>query len=150
MVLATPFVEVMRRPELNIGPCREYQGSCNDGGYGVGRRNGKTVYLHRWAYEQAFGPTELDVLHHCDNPPCSQESHLFAGTEADNMRDCVAKGRQSRGEQRPGAKLTAADVSAIRKHLANGMLQREIAALFGVHPSRISFIATGKNWSHVE
>lgn len=50
---------------------------------------------HRIAWIARFGgiPEGQQVLHHCDNPPCCNSRHLFLGTQADNMRDCVAKGR---------------------------------------------------------
>lgn len=55
----------------------------------------KYVRVSRAAYEEYIGPIPegLNVLHSCDNPPCFNPVHLFAGTQSDNIKDSVAKGR---------------------------------------------------------
>lgn len=83
-------------PEPNTG-CRLWLGGHTKAGYGrvgLGRR-GVSRYAHQAAYELAHGPIppRLCVLHHCDQPCCIEPSHLFLGTQADNSRDMVAKGR---------------------------------------------------------
>jgi hypothetical protein len=40
----------------------------------------------------------MDVLHHCDNPPCCEPVCLFLGTHADNNADKAAKGRARNGQ----------------------------------------------------
>jgi hypothetical protein len=73
----------------------------------------------RW---QRFSPIPagLDVLHHCDKPACVNPIHLFLGTQADNNRDCVAKGRHNRGERQWLAKLTDAAVRYARRRYREG------------------------------
>ena len=77
--------------------CEEWQGSKNAKGYGLTYRNGgKRYFVHRDSYEDAYGPIPEDkpfVLHHCDNPPCTKSSHLWAGTQKDNMTDMAIKRR---------------------------------------------------------
>ena len=72
--------------------CWEWQGPRSaERGYGCwGRRR-----AHRHAWEMANGPVPdgLWVLHHCDNKPCVNPAHLYAGSRADNMRDAVERGR---------------------------------------------------------
>ena len=63
----------------------------------------KLLMVHRLAWEMFFGaiPDGLQVLHTCDNPPCFRGSHLFLGTQADNMRDMHQKRRHPRNGRSP-------------------------------------------------
>jgi hypothetical protein len=70
-----------------------------------GRRNSKygsfsisptnIQQAHRVAWELAKGPIpdDMNVLHSCDNGLCCNPKHLFLGSQADNVHDMVAKGR---------------------------------------------------------
>lgn len=83
--------------------CREWQGSRNRvSGYGAKCWRGINVTAHRVAYELTHGPIPVglnsQILHHCDNPPCCEPSHLYLGTCADNMRDRDMRGRNGKGK----------------------------------------------------
>jgi hypothetical protein len=64
-------------------------------GYGMMTYAHKTKRSHRWAWELTNGPIPdgVYVCHTCDNPRCCNPTHLWLGTQFDNMRDMVAKGR---------------------------------------------------------
>jgi len=96
---------------------------------------------HRVAYEIAFGefPEEQQVLHRCDNPSCVNPSHLFLGTNRDNVNDRQRKGRNNpqRGERNGNHKLTDMQVDEIRQRYSNGETRFELAKVFGVHHTQI-------------
>lgn len=125
-------------------------------GYGSLRVDGRTAFAHRVSYELFVGPIPdgESVLHRCDNRPCCNPIHLFAGTQLANIQDCVAKGRfvpppRMVGSGHVEAKLTDNDVRAIRALSDQGMFQRDIAARFGVSQTLVSKIVRGVSWRHV-
>jgi hypothetical protein len=86
-------------------------------GYGKIKKGGKLKLAHQLAWELANSnpmPANLVVLHDCDNPSCVNPAHLTVGTQTDNVRDCVKKGRTCSGETNPKAKLTEDQVKQIR------------------------------------
>jgi len=121
-------------------------------GYGRLRYDGRMVSAHRRAYELGIGPIPvgLDVCHTCDNPPCCNPAHLWAGTARDNLRDAVAKGRLTAvfrtGEQATFHKLTWPAVRDIRARYAAGESQRSLGRAHRVSQVAIHFIVTGKTW----
>lgn len=78
--------------------CWVWSGKRIKGKYGAVKSNGTAHVAHRLSYEMFVGPIPEGMLvcHHCDNPPCINPDHLFVGSHSDNMKDCFAKGRQSR------------------------------------------------------
>lgn len=60
----------------------------------------KIIKGHRWSYQFFKGEIAdgLFVLHKCDNPMCVNPDHLFLGTNQDNVKDAVSKGRHKNGE----------------------------------------------------
>jgi hypothetical protein len=94
--------------------CWLWTGNVAGSGYGcipTGRTNVQE-YAHRFAWMLHHGPIPdgLFVCHHCDNPLCVNPSHLFLGTNADNVRDMMLKGRHhhpARGCKGCGGPLVA-------------------------------------------
>lgn len=77
--------------------CWEWQWSVfKQTGYGQFALDAKTpVNAHRMSWELVNGtiPSDLSVLHRCDNRKCVNPEHLFLGTQQDNVVDMVKKKR---------------------------------------------------------
>ncbi len=130
------------------GECLEWTGSCIPKGYGATWAYGKMWYTHRLALHlEGIDTSGHMVLHSCDNPRCCNPEHMRLGTHQENMRDMRSRGRQSRGEHRPAAKLTEQDILDIRA--ISGMSQRAIADQYGVTPTAINLIINRKSWHHI-
>lgn len=125
--------------------CWEWQLSKNHKGYGFTYHRGRTWKAHRLSWHLFRGdiPVGVCVLHHCDNPGCCNPEHLFLGTNSDNVRDMVSKGRQrgARGENNGRAKLSDAEVVEIRRMYSTGnFTQQMIATRLGVSRSHVGRI----------
>jgi len=133
------------------GDCWEWTASRLPAGYGRFAVNGQMTTAHRVSYELKYGPipTGLHVLHKCDNPPCVTPDHLFLGTQQDNMRDKISKGRQPVGESVYQAKLTDGDIRIIRGLAEVGCKQSHIADFLGICRQIVSDIVLNKTWKHV-
>lgn len=131
--------------------CWVWNGRRTTRGYGKGRRD---TLIHRLAYETWVGPIPEGhvVRHKCDNPPCINPDHLETGTQADNSRDMVERGRMQdqRGARGPRARLTGEEVQDIRTEYAKGVLtQQMLAEVYGLTQSGVSTIVRGRTWKGV-
>lgn len=142
------------------GDCWEWRGVATEDGYGRFMIRGKRWLAHRVAYALANGPIPdgFFVCHHCDNPRCVRPSHLFLGTNRDNMQDASQKGHLHwngatppvhRGERNNLAKLTADTVRQIRAEFAGGDTITAIGARYGVTKQNVSCVVRRKTWRHV-
>ncbi len=129
-------------------------------GYGAFWYDNKNRSAHQFAWEHKNGriPDGLQVLHKCDNTMCVNPNHLFLGTNADNVADKVAKGRQSKGDHRKtihrgsshgNAKLDESDVLEIRRYYTAGFKGIYIAKQFNITGAAVSAIVKRKLWKHV-
>lgn len=142
------------------GDCWNWKAGLTHNGYGDFRYRYKHWRAHRfaWTVTNSPIPNGLWVLHRCDNRACCNPAHCFLGTNADNMADKCAKGRQSkgesnshmRGEKHHGAKLTEMDVREIRNRRQAGESQKSIASGYGIKPRSISSIFHRRSWRHVQ
>ena len=75
--------------------CWPWRGCRGRDGYGAVTIGGRKLRAHRYSYSICVGPipSGLLVLHSCDNRVCVNPAHLSVGTQKDNMRDCVERGR---------------------------------------------------------
>ena len=133
---------------LSIGQKR------NRGNYGLIRMQNKVYYAHRLSWEIHHGeiPPKMQVLHHCDNPQCVRPSHLWLGTNLDNIKDKTAKGRarSTRGEKCHWAKLKENQVMEIRSlHDSGKYTHAKLASMYGVSTPTITLIILRKNWKHI-
>lgn len=132
--------------------CWGWKGPTKAKGYGCVGDFGAS---HRLSYLIHKGPIPegLHVCHHCDNPPCCNPYHLFAGTAKENVQDCKRKGRLNRakGEKVANAKVTAETVRALRSEYAAGTTtQIELARKYGLVQPQVSAIIRRQSWKHVE
>jgi len=134
--------------------CWPWAGNTFDRGYGFIPYGAiyKNYPAHRASYELFIGPIPdgLHICHHCDNPPCVNPAHLYAGTNTDNIRDKVTRGRSGIGHTRPGgekhhnAKLTNVEADEIRAlYDSGGMSMRTLGARYGLSHFAIRKIVRG-------
>jgi hypothetical protein len=146
-----------------MGSCWLWIASVQNKGYGVLDTNHsgirKTHLVHRIAFALANGSigAGMKILHSCDTPRCCNPGHLFEGTQRDNMRDCVSKGR-CRSGRHPGARgekcwlalLTEQKVRDIRRiYAAGGISQERLGEMFGVKRTTILGVVSRRKWAHV-
>jgi hypothetical protein len=144
-------------------------------GYGLVNVDGAIRLAHRVSWTLAKGPIPdgLDVLHHCDYRPCVRPEHLFLGTDLDNQRDAVEKGRHVlppqptpeqrprgdahwtatrpesvlRGARKPNARPTVEEaVELRRRYAAGGVKLSTLAREFCISPAQASLISRGLTW----
>jgi hypothetical protein len=114
------------------------------------------MHAHRISYELFVGPIPegMIIRHSCDVTSCVQPAHLLIGTQAENVRDMVERGRQRSpgafGTDHHSTWLTEADVREMRElYAAGGITCRELGEMFGMTLGGVWAIIKRKNWTHV-
>jgi len=122
-----------------------------DRGYGILKSGGVKYKAYRFSYELYVGPIPpgLHLRHLCNNPSCVNPDNLKPGTHAENMKDIAVSGKK-KGQRPSTTVLTEEKVREIKKLLKES--QRTVGCIakqFGVCPSTISHIRTGRLWSDI-
>lgn len=139
------------RVDQSGGPdaCWPYLGRSHKG-YGRFSFEGKEWRAHRLALWLSRGSLEEQANHTCDNTICCNPTHLYVGSQRDNVKDRDTRGRRRapQGERHPAALLTAEQVAQIRSLYSgrNGE-QSALARRFGVSVSTVHLIVRGGRWA---
>lgn len=113
------------------------------------------AHIVSWKIHRGSIPLGLKVLHNCpngDTPRCVNPHHLRIGTQSDNVRDMVAKGRNNpvTGTGNHFAKLDADKVLHIRVSLANKTESiATLAQMFDMSFQGVYHVALGRVWASV-
>ena len=128
--------------------CWEWQGVRDGRGYGRWMWQRKQMLAHRFSAQYHIGSIQGKVVcHKCDNPCCVNPSHLFIGTQQDNMRDRNVRGRTARGTQANKSNLTEQDVLNIRADTTSSHIS--LARKYNVTYHSIRHIRTRQSWKHI-
>ena len=131
--------------------CWPWIGSVN-GGYGRTQIDGKNYYAHRVIFDLAHpgminraspenrrGPGLL--LHHCGDRLCCNPSHLYIGTQKDNMQDRLKTGdgyrNLPRGEKHHAAVLSDEDRALLLEMSDQGVRGCDLAEIFRLNRSTV-------------
>lgn len=142
--------------------CWEWTGPIHPHGYGQDavHEGGKTrsYRAHRFAYANLVGPIPAGMVlrHRCDVRRCVNPDHLEPGTHAQNMRDCVERGRHWSQKDEDRRRLTKAMVQQIRILYARSLPSAfgtksnpysilNLAKLYGVESETVRTILKGRS-----
>ena len=138
--------------------CWNWKLSIGSHGYGNTKycgKNNRYACAHRLSYYVYKGEIGIyHVLHTCDNRKCCNPEHLYLGTDKDNCRDRIARGRHKNGGNRGGeigtSKVTENQVKEIKVRLKNGETPFQIAKDYPIGKDAIYHIKWGRRWMHVK
>jgi hypothetical protein len=131
--------------------CWNWQAGKDRDGYGYfyhNKNRGGRAHRFSWEYHNSKIPKGTSVLHKCNNPACVNPSHLYLGTQQDNMKDRYKAGNYDciSGENNHLAKLTKKDVVDIRK---SNITVKGLAYLYEVTDVTIYNILNRKSWINI-
>lgn len=108
--------------------------SSNETGYAMATRDGKSLLLHRWEYEQAIGPIPegMTLDHLCRQRRCCNPAHL----DPVPLRENIWRGWEARYAGQDHNEMRA---ERLRRRLS----QRQFADLLGISQTAVSAYERG-------
>jgi hypothetical protein len=151
-----PVRKFLEDVSVHIDGCWHWLGDFNKtNGYGVTYVTEPKMLAHRYMWEvthEQVIPPEHVVMHTCDQPYCVNPEHLLLGTQEDNIRDMMAKGRnnQPKGVDHVHTKVTIELIRRAGKLRRNGFTTVEIASLLDVGVSTVShMLVANSRYQHL-
>ena len=125
--------------------CWLWKGPLTDRRYGKTHFQGKERRAHQVSFFLKNGFWPPATLHSCDNPPCCNANHLFAGTNGDNNKDRARKGRSARlfNVAHPQCRVSVEDVAELRR-MAPFTTKEILAGRFGLSVRYVEQIVQGE------
>lgn len=131
----------------NPDACWNWTGQKDRAGYGRVTLDGKFSSAHRMAYRlhyQTEIPEGMAVCHTCDNRACCNPSHLWLGTQLENIQDRVQKGRSATGLRVGRAKFSDDTIRQIFVLSAQGLSHRKIGKALGINQAYVGMVLKGR------
>ena len=133
----------------NEDECWEWQSTISTNGYGQFRYYNQIFFAHRVSYTITNGPIPEGklILHKCDNRLCVNPSHLYCGTQADNINDRAIRSPNSQGSGNDGniSMFSESDADTMKGlYYKDGYFLKSIAEFFNCSVSLVEKIINGK------
>ncbi|WP_213805742.1 HNH endonuclease [Granulicella sp. dw_53] len=144
----TPVARLIEKLDLvsSSTDCWLYLGALAPNGYGIFNDGDEgSVLLHRYAYNLFYGPIPEGkvVMHKCNVKNCCNPKHLKAGTQKQNIAQCIREGRKPKTykKRRP---VTESELNEIRTRHAAGESAYKIGKSLNRSEPLLSAILSGK------
>ncbi len=114
------------------------------------RRHSHLVHVLVCAAFHGPKPSPTHEVAHWNNDPLdNRPSNLRWVTSMANKADMIRHGTRRVGSKINFAKLTQAEVLAIRRLRAKGLTLRTVGERFGISETHVRRIAIGERWGHL-
>lgn len=138
----SPWRQLKTRPLNRKKWGRRYRAVCIDG---------QVVAVHKLVLTAFAGPRPdgMEARHLDGDPANNRLSNLCWGTPLENAADRMRHGTETFGSRNSQARLTDADVIAIRQLGERDIPDTKIAAIFEIGDSTVHDILARNSWRHI-